>query len=91
MPRRYSAKQVMKGLKRSGFVKVSQRGSHIKFRGIVDGKLQTAIVPNYKQLAPSIFDSIVRQSGLSKPTLENAIKWLAFKAIARSFDVVIEH
>ena len=74
MPKRYSAKQVIRGLKWFGFVKVSQRGSHIKFRGIVDGKLQTAIVPDHKQLALSTFNSVVRQSGLSKPTLENAIK-----------------
>ena len=73
MPRRYSAKQVIKGLKRFGFTKVSQKGSHIKFRGIVDGKLQTAIVPDHKQIAPGTFNSIVRQSGLSKQALESAI------------------
>ena len=74
MPKRYSAKQIIKALKKIGFVKISQKGSHIKMKGLIEGKLQTVIVPDHKQIAVGTFSSIVRQSGISKRTLENSIK-----------------
>ncbi|NCN06903.1 MAG: type II toxin-antitoxin system HicA family toxin [Candidatus Pacebacteria bacterium] len=40
-------------------MKVSQKGSHIKLRGVRDGKLQTVIVPNHKQIAAGTLSSIL--------------------------------
>jgi predicted RNA binding protein YcfA (HicA-like mRNA interferase family) len=71
MPKRYSAKQILKSLQNQGFTIISQRGSHIKLRGIIDGKLQTAIVPNHKQIATGTLSSILRQAHISKQDLED--------------------
>lgn len=73
MPKLYSAKEVIKALKRADFEKVSQKGSHIKMRGIWRGKLQTAIVPNHKEIAHGTFQSILNQSSM---TLEDFKKFL---------------
>ena len=70
MPKRYSAKEIIKKLKRLGFVKVSQKGSHIKLRGLVEGKLQTVIVPNHKEIAVGTFGSILKQANLGKRDFE---------------------
>lgn len=74
MPKRYSGKQIIKALKKLGFIQISQKGSHVKMRGIVDGKLQTVIIPNHRQVALGTFSSIVKQANLSTQTLEDQIK-----------------
>lgn len=71
MPKRYSAKEILKRLRKLGFVIVSQKGSHIKVRGIREGKLQTAIVPNHKEMAVGTFESILDQANVSKTEFEN--------------------
>lgn len=73
MPRRYSAKEVLKAMRTFGFAKVSQKGSHIKLRGIRDGKLQTVIVPNHKQIAVGTFSSILNQAAISKSEFESVL------------------
>lgn len=73
MPKRYSAKDVLKALKKLGFVKISQKGSHIKLRGIREAKLQTVIVPDHKQIATGTFSSIINQANISKQEFENAL------------------
>ena len=70
MPKRYSAREVVARLKRFGFVIVSQKGSHIKMRGIRDGKLQTAIIPNHKEIASGTLSSILKQATITKRELD---------------------
>lgn len=70
MPRLYSAKQVISMFRRAGFAVVSQRGSHIKFRGIREGKLQTVIVPNHREIAWGTMESILKQAAMSKAEFE---------------------
>lgn len=65
MPRLYSSKEVLKSLKKLGFYQISQKGSHIKLRGIWKGKLQTVIVPNHKQIAFGTFQSILSQASVT--------------------------
>lgn len=72
MPKRYSAKQVIKRLKQFGFVKISQKGSHIKLKGLIEGKIQTVIVPDHKQIAIGTFSSILKQANISKQEFESA-------------------
>lgn len=61
MPKRFSSDQTTKALKKYGFVFVSQKGSHVKFR-LLD---KTVIVPAGKKEIPAgTFRSILRQSGL---------------------------
>lgn len=71
MPKRYSAKQILKALLGLGFSEVSQKGSHIKLRGIIGGKLQTVIVPNHKAIAVGTISSILRQANISKQDIED--------------------
>jgi predicted RNA binding protein YcfA (HicA-like mRNA interferase family) len=71
MPKRYSAKELIKILKKLGFSKISQRGSHLKMRGIIDGKLQTVIIPMHKEIAVGTLSSILRQANLTKQDLQN--------------------
>ena len=65
MPKLYSAEKTIKAFQRAGFVIVSQKGSHIKLRGLRNGKLQTIIVPNHKEIARGTFTSILEQAGMT--------------------------
>lgn len=71
MPKLYSARVIINTLKRAGFEIVSQKGSHIKLRGIIDGKIQTVIVPNHKEIARGTFSSILSQANLTKKEFES--------------------
>jgi len=63
MPKLYSSDQVIKILLKNGAEKISQRGSHAKFKL---GR-RTIIVPTKRREIPfGTFRSIVRQSGLSE-------------------------
>jgi len=71
MPKLYSAKQILKALQKVGFVKISQKGSHIKFRGLREGRLLTVIVPDHKAIAKGTFASILRQADMTKSEFES--------------------
>ena len=72
MPKFYSAREVVTRLKRLGFVIVSQKGSHIKLRGVTEGKLQTTIVPNHKEIALGTLNSVLKQASVTKKELDEA-------------------
>lgn len=62
----YSSKYVIKVLEKQGFVFISQKGSHLKYRrhGIV---IITVIIPaNKKEIPYGTFRSILRQSQLKE-------------------------
>jgi predicted RNA binding protein YcfA (HicA-like mRNA interferase family) len=70
MPKLYSSDYIVKVLIAHGFYKVSQKGSHAKFRTYTN-PVKTAIVPmDRKQIPIGTFHSIVRQSGLSSQDFE---------------------
>lgn len=71
MPKLYSGREVVKILRKAGFEIVSQKGSHIKLRGIISGKLQTVIVPDHKEIAKGTFTSIIAQANLTKQEFES--------------------
>lgn len=61
MPKLYSSKFIAKILENKGFIFVSQKGSHIKFRKI-NKIILTVIVPaNKKEIPYGTFKSILRQ------------------------------
>ena len=60
-----SGAEIVAALTKSGFVRVSQRGSHVKLRR---GD-RVAIVPLHRELAQGTLGSILRQAGLSKEEL----------------------
>ncbi|MEK9178626.1 MAG: type II toxin-antitoxin system HicA family toxin [Patescibacteria group bacterium] len=65
MPKLHSGAKIVKALKRAGFYKVSQKGSHVKLRGIRFGKLQTVVVPIHKEVAWGTFQSILDQAAMT--------------------------
>jgi len=70
MPKLYSAKEIIKTLKKAGFEVISQKGSHIKLRGIKEGKIQTVIVPNHKEITRGTFSSILVQASMTRKEFE---------------------
>ena len=61
MPKLLSSKEIIRVLEHNGFVFVSQKGSHTKYRKGPN----TVIVPTPRKEIPLVtFRSIVRQSGL---------------------------
>jgi predicted RNA binding protein YcfA (HicA-like mRNA interferase family) len=66
MPKFYSSKYIVKILQQKGFVFVSQKGSHIKYRKH-DIPVLTVIVPDgRKEIPTGTFRSILRQSNLTE-------------------------
>ncbi|OGM92584.1 hypothetical protein A2333_00315 [Candidatus Wolfebacteria bacterium RIFOXYB2_FULL_49_7] len=66
MPKLFSSAAIVKVLQKNGFVYISQKGSHVKFRKTGRPTL-TVIVPAGKREIPfGTFTSIVRQSKLTQ-------------------------
>ena len=74
MPKRYAAREVLQSLKSAGFVSVSQRGSHVKLRGIRGGRLLTVIMPMHREIAVGTFGSILRQADMGQNGFESYLK-----------------
>lgn len=66
MPKRLTAKEIIKVLSSHGFECVSQKGSHQKWKNVATGKI--TIVPYHqgKQLPPGTTSSIINGSGIPK-------------------------
>ena len=74
MSKIYSAREILSAFQRAGFVKVSQKGSHLKLKGIRKGKIVTAVVPNHKAVARGTFASILKQAEMTLGEFEEYIK-----------------
>lgn len=61
-----SGEDVCRALERAGFVRKSQKGSHVKLVH-PDGRI--VIVPMHKELAPGTLRSVLRQAGLTTEQL----------------------
>lgn len=71
MPKLYSAREVLKLLKKAGFARVSHIGSHIKLRAIREDRTLTVIIPNHKTIARGTLGSILRQAAMTREEFEN--------------------
>lgn len=74
MPKLYSARQILSALQRAGFSEVSQRGSHVKLVRKTGNQTFTVIVPNHREIALGTFNSILKQTGMTRKELEKFIK-----------------
>lgn len=74
MPKLHSAKIILAALQRTGFIIISQRGSHIKLYKKQGVKHLTVIVPNHKEIAVGTFSSILKQADMTRDELEKFIK-----------------
>ncbi|MGI8952850.1 MAG: type II toxin-antitoxin system HicA family toxin [Chitinophagaceae bacterium] len=70
MPKLYSSNEILKVLQAHGFIFISQKGSHIKFRKSGNPTLTVIIPAERKQIPVGTFNSILHQSGLSKEDFE---------------------
>lgn len=71
MRKLYSSQKITKVLKKHGFVFISQKGSHAKFRKVEEGKTLTTIVAmGKKEIPPGTFHAILRQAGLDEKDFE---------------------
>jgi len=71
MPKLYSSGHIIKVLQKQGFVFISQKGSHIKYRKYGSPTL-TAIIPAVRKQVPiGTFKSILRQADLKTEDFEN--------------------
>jgi len=67
MPKLYSSDDIIKVLGRRGFIFISPRGSHAKYRKREDRMALTVIVPvGRKEIPYGTFRSILRQSHLTE-------------------------
>ncbi|MBU6431223.1 MAG: type II toxin-antitoxin system HicA family toxin [Patescibacteria group bacterium] len=66
MPKLLSSKTVIRVLERNGFVFVSQKGSHIKYRKHESAVLTVIIPANKKEVPYGTFRSILRQAQLDE-------------------------
>lgn len=61
-----SGREVIRALSRAGFKQVSQKGSHIKLKGLVKGHERTIIVPDHKVIRKgTLRDGIIKPAGLT--------------------------
>lgn len=61
-----SGKQLLSALKKSGFIEVRQKGSHISVIKHTQDKTFKTVVPLHSELAKGTLLDILHQTGLSK-------------------------
>lgn len=66
MPKLYSSSYIIKVLQQKGFIYISQKGSHVKFKKIGSRTLIVIIPANRKEIPIGTFKSILRQSNLKE-------------------------
>lgn len=71
MPKLYSSDQIIKVLLRLGFVFISQKGSHKKYRKMGNPTLTVIVPANKKEIPLGTFRSILKQSRLQIADFEN--------------------
>jgi predicted RNA binding protein YcfA (HicA-like mRNA interferase family) len=70
MPKLHSSSEIIKALQKRGFVYISQKGSHVKFRKTGNPTL-TVIVPAGKREIPfGTLRSVLRQARMTEEDFE---------------------
>jgi len=72
MPKLLPSKTIIKVLERKGFVFISQKGSHIKYRKHGSVVLTVIVPADKKEIPYGTFRSIVRQAKLSEEDFKNS-------------------
>lgn len=61
--KKLSGAEVVSIFNKFGFVVITQRGSHVKLRRVVENNKQTLLIPNHKEIDTGTLRAIVRQAG----------------------------
>ena len=57
-------RQVNRILERQGFIQIRQRGSHRRYRAIINGVTRNVTVAQHRTIPPKTLKTIIEQSGL---------------------------
>jgi predicted RNA binding protein YcfA (HicA-like mRNA interferase family) len=60
-----SGERVVKALRRSGFVELRQKGSHVSLEKRIGDKVWKTVVPLHSEVAKGTLSDILRQCGLT--------------------------
>jgi predicted RNA binding protein YcfA (HicA-like mRNA interferase family) len=60
-----SGERVVKALRRTGFVQLRQRGSHVSLEKRIGDKVWKTVVPMHSELAKGTLADILKQCGLT--------------------------
>ena len=71
MPRPIQLKIIIKVLKEKGFICISQKGSHAKFRKRGNSTITVIVKMGKKEVPHGTFQSILLQSGLKESDFRN--------------------
>ena len=71
MSKTFSGRQVVKALRRTGFVVDHQRGSHIFLHSLE--KNTSVVVPLHKELKKGTLNSILKKAGLTLDQLKKLV------------------
>ncbi len=71
MSRTFSGKELVKALRRTGFVVDHQRGSHIFLHNLE--KNISVVVPLHREIKKGTLNSILKKAGLSVEELKNLV------------------
>lgn len=63
--RSVSGREMVKILSKTGFIEISQKGSHIKMKRKGSGRTDIVIVPSHSELTPGTFRNIIKMANLS--------------------------
>jgi predicted RNA binding protein YcfA (HicA-like mRNA interferase family) len=69
-----SGRKIIKALTKAGFEVAGRRGSHIKLKKKVDGKVFVVIVPDHAELAKGTLKAILRQANITREDFLKLIK-----------------
>jgi predicted RNA binding protein YcfA (HicA-like mRNA interferase family) len=61
-----SSRRAIKALAKAGFLVAGRKGSHIKLKKKVDGRVFVVIVPYHAELARGTLKSILRQANMTR-------------------------
>ena len=71
MSKTFSGKDIIKALRRLGFIVDHQRGSHIFLHNIENN--QSVLIPNHKEIKKGTLHSILKKVGLTVEELKELI------------------
>ncbi len=69
-----SGKELITALKKTGFVEVRQKGSHISLEKVTPERTYRTVVPLHPELAKGTLLDILQQTGLSRDDLFKLLK-----------------
>ena len=68
-----SGERLIRALKRTGFVELRQKGSHVSLEKRTPEKVFRTVVPMHKTLAKGTLSDILRQAGLTVEQLRDLL------------------